>query len=113
VKNEKELRDEVRRIRERVGQLSGFWIGEASEAIYALEWVLGKREPSPSEDLGRPKGGREKIAASLVALAAKTGPAKKSAAARRPVLVPVKAETGAKSGGPKSATKRAPAKGKR
>jgi len=87
MKTEKELRDEVRRIRERVRDLSGFWIGEASEAIYTLEWALGKREPSPSEDLGRPRGGREKIAASLVALAAKAGPAKKLP--RRPVAVPV------------------------
>jgi hypothetical protein len=86
MKTEKELREEVRRIRDRVRELSGFWIGEASEAIYTLEWALGKREPSPSEDLGRPRGGREKIAASLVALAAKTGPAKKLP--RRPVAVP-------------------------
>jgi hypothetical protein len=53
---EKELRAEVRRVRERVKSLSGFWIGEA-------------REAPPSEDLGRPRGGREKIAASLLKLA--------------------------------------------
>ncbi len=69
MKTDKELRDEIRRIRERVRGLSGFWIGEASEAIYALEWALGKREPPPSEDLGRARGGREKIAASLLNLA--------------------------------------------
>jgi hypothetical protein len=77
MKTEKDVRDEIRRIRERVRELSGFWIGEASEGIYALEWVLGKREPSPSEDLGRPRGGREKIAGALVALAAKAGPSSK------------------------------------
>jgi hypothetical protein len=66
MKSEKELREEIRRIRERVKGLSGFWIGEASAAIYALEWAMGKREAPPSEDLGRSRGGREKIAASLV-----------------------------------------------
>ncbi len=71
-RNEKELRVEVRRIRERVRDLSGFWIGEASAAIYALEWVLGKSEVPPSEDIGRARGGREKIAASLLKLAEKS-----------------------------------------
>jgi len=65
MKSEKELREEIRQIRERVKGLSGFWIGEASAAIYALEWAMGKREGPASEDLGRPRGGREKIAASL------------------------------------------------
>jgi hypothetical protein len=60
------MRDEIRQIRERVKGLSGFWIGEASAAVYALEWAMGKRESPPSEDLNRPHGGREKIAASLV-----------------------------------------------
>ncbi len=76
MKTEKELREEIRRIRERVKGMSGFWIGEASAAIYALEWALGKREPSASEDLGRPRGGREKIAAALIRLA-ETAPAPK------------------------------------
>jgi len=74
VKTEKEIRDEVRRIRERVKGLSGFWIGEASAAIYALEWALGKRDVPPADDLGRARGGREKIAASLLKLAEKTPP---------------------------------------
>jgi len=82
MKTEKELREQVARIRERVKGLSGFWIGEASAAIYALEWALGKREPSPSEDLGRPRGGREKIAAALIKLAEKA-PAPKLEAKRR------------------------------
>lgn len=76
MKTEKELREQVARIRERVKGLSGFWIGEASAAIYALEWALGKREPSPAEDLGRPRGGREKIAAALIKLAEKAPPPK-------------------------------------
>jgi hypothetical protein len=69
MRSEKELRAEVRRVRERVKSLSGFWIGEASAAIYALEWALEKGDAPPSEDLGRPRGGREKIAASLLKLA--------------------------------------------
>ena len=52
-RDDKAIRDEVRRIKERVKGLSGFWIGEASAGIYALEWALGKRERPPSEDLGR------------------------------------------------------------
>ncbi|MGE5278476.1 MAG: hypothetical protein ACM3SU_15890 [Acidobacteriota bacterium] len=72
MKTERELREEIRLIRERVKGMSGFWIGEASAAIYALEWALGKRDPSPSEDLGRPRGGRERIAAALIKLAEKT-----------------------------------------
>lgn len=83
MKMEKELREQIRRVRERVKGLSGFWIGEASAAIYALEWALGKREPSPSEDLGRPRGGREKIAAALIKLAEKV-PAPKVEAKRKP-----------------------------
>jgi hypothetical protein len=71
MRDEKEIRAEVRRIRERVKALSGFWIGESSAAIYALEWAAGKRDVPPSEDLGRPQGGREKIAAALIALAAR------------------------------------------
>jgi hypothetical protein len=83
MKTEKDLRDEIRRIRERVKGMSGFWIGEASAAIYALEWALGKREPSPSEDLGRPRGGREKIAVALIKLA-ETAPAPKIETKRKP-----------------------------
>jgi hypothetical protein len=85
VKSEKEIRDQVRQIRERVKGLSGFWIGEASSAIYALEWALGKRGVPPAEDLGRAKGGREKIAASLLKLAEKTPPKVPTSRPRRAV----------------------------
>jgi hypothetical protein len=86
MKTEKELREEVRRVRERVRELSGFWVGEASAAIYALEWALGKRDPSPSVDLGLPNGGREKIASGLVKLAPKIAarPAAEKKAAVKP-----------------------------
>ena len=70
-REDREIRDEVRRIRERAKGLSGFWIGEASSAIYALEWTLGKRDKPPSEDLGRAGGEQGRIAAGLVKLAEK------------------------------------------
>ena len=70
-REDKAIRDEVRRIKDRVKSLSGFWIGEASAAIYALEWALGKREKPPSEDLGRAGGEQGRIAAGLVKLAEK------------------------------------------
>jgi hypothetical protein len=94
MKTEKELREEVRRVRERVRELSGFWIGESAAAIYALEWALGKREPSPSVDLGRPNGGGEKIAAGLVKLAPKAAarPAAPQKAAVKPTSRPSKAK---------------------
>ena len=69
MKTEKEIRDQVRAIRERIGGLSGYWIGEAAAAISALEWVSGKREKPPSEDIGSAGGEHEKIAASLLKLA--------------------------------------------
>ena len=74
MKTDKEMRDEIRAIRERVKSLSGFWIGEASAAIYALEWALEKREPALSADLGGRGSGRENIAANLVKLAEKATP---------------------------------------
>jgi hypothetical protein len=76
MKTEKEVRDEIRNIRERVKTLSGFWIGEASAAIYALEWALDKRDPRLSADLGGRGSAREKIAASLVKLAEQAPPPK-------------------------------------
>jgi len=76
MKTDKEVRDEIRRIRERVKALSGFWIGEASAAIYALEWTLDKREPALSADLGGRGSAREKIAANLVKLVEKAPPPK-------------------------------------
>ncbi len=84
MKDDKAIRAEIRRIRERVKVLSGFWIGEASAAIYALEWVAEKRDLPPSEDLGKPRGGREKIAAALVAFAAKAPPGPKKKPSAKP-----------------------------
>ena len=76
MKTDKEVRDEIRGIRERVKSLSGFWIGEASAAIYALEWAIDKREAPLSADLGGRDSAREKIAANLVKLVEKAPPPK-------------------------------------
>jgi hypothetical protein len=88
-RDDREIRDEVRRIRERVKGLSGFWIGEASAAIYALEWSLGKREKPPSEDLGRAGGEQGRIAAGLVKLAEKAP--RPRPAVRKPARLPAAA----------------------
>lgn len=79
MKSGKEIRDQVRAVRERVRRFSGYWIGESAAAIYALEWVLEKREAPPAEDIGSPGGGHEKIAASLLKLAESAPPLKKPA----------------------------------
>jgi hypothetical protein len=83
LKSDKEIRDQVRAIRERVRGLSGYWIGEAAAAIAALEWVTGKRPVPPAEDIGSPGGEHEKIAASLLKLA-ESKPATAKPAARPP-----------------------------
>ena len=82
MKTQKEITAEVRRIRDRVRGFSGYWIGEASAVIAALEWVTGKRPEAPSEDLGKPGGAHERIAASLLKSVESTPPAKPSAGPR-------------------------------
>jgi hypothetical protein len=69
MKNEKQIRDEVRAVRQRVAEFSGYWVGEAAASIYALEWVLEKRVAHPSSDLGLSGGEHEKIAAGLLKIA--------------------------------------------
>ena len=66
MKTQKEITQEVRRIRERIKGFSGYWIGEGAAAIQALEWVTGKRSESPSDDVGKTGGEHEKIAAGLL-----------------------------------------------
>ncbi len=65
MKNDREIKSEVSALRERVKNLSGFWIGEGAASIYALEWVLGKHEAPPAQQLGKSGGGYERIAANL------------------------------------------------
>ena len=71
MKTEKEIREEIRRIKSAVPDFSGYWIGELAAAIYALEWALDKAPEAPSGDIGRGRGGHEKVAANLVRLAEK------------------------------------------
>jgi hypothetical protein len=71
VKTSKEITQEIRRIRERTKSLSGFWISEFAAAIDALEWVLGKRDKPPSEDVGTPAGEHGRIAERLLEAVAK------------------------------------------
>ena len=83
MKTEKEIRDQVRAIRQRVGGMSGYWVGEGAAAIYALEWVNGKRAAPPSEDIGSAGGEHEKIAAALLKLADQAKPAAPPEARKR------------------------------
>jgi len=83
MKTEKEIRDETRRIRERAGNLSGFWVPELAAAAYALEWALGKRADPPSQDIGNAGSAHGRLAESLVK-AAQTSAA---ASAKTPRLV--------------------------
>jgi len=79
-----EVKAQISAIRERVKELSGFYLGEGAAMTYVLEWVLGKRETSPAGELGRAGGESEKIAANLTkavekameGLAADSAPAK-------------------------------------
>ena len=89
MRTEKEIKSQVTGIRDRVKELSGFWIGEGAAMIYVLEWVLGKRETAPSGELGRAGGDSATIAANLTKLAekaAESGAKRKGVASVRPSL---------------------------
>ncbi|HMA18131.1 MAG TPA: hypothetical protein VKS03_06810 [Thermoanaerobaculia bacterium] len=91
--DEKTVREETRRLREKGKSLSGFWVSEIAAAIYALEWALGKREKAPTEDIGEPDSGHGKLAESISKAAEKAPPAAKPAkpAARsKPRKTPLK-----------------------
>jgi len=77
VKSDKEIREEVRAIREKARSLSGFWVPELAAAAYALEWALEKRPTRPSGDIGSSDSGHGKLAESLLKAAEKAGPAEK------------------------------------
>jgi hypothetical protein len=83
VKSEREIRSQLAAVRERVQELSGFWIGEAAAMIYALEWVLEKRAASPAGELGRAGSDSEKIAGNLAKLVEKAAAAPKPLRERR------------------------------
>lgn len=77
--DEKTVRDETRRLRDKGKSLSGFWVSEIAAAIYALEWALGKRGKAPTEDIGEPDSGHGKLAESISKAAEKAPPAAKPA----------------------------------
>ncbi len=83
MRDEKEIQQEIRRIKEAVKGLSGFWISESAAAVYALEWAVGKRSNPPSKDIGKGSGGHEGIAANLLKLAGKSAKAAKARPKRR------------------------------
>jgi hypothetical protein len=72
--DEKKIREEARRLRDKGKSLSGFWVSEIAAAIYALEWVLGKRDRAPSEDVGERDSGHGKLAESISKAAEKEPP---------------------------------------
>ena len=75
MRDEKEIKGQVSAVRDRVKELSGFYIGEGAAMLYALEWVLGKRETSPAGELGRAGGESETIAGNLTKLVEKAAAA--------------------------------------
>ncbi|MDQ6894383.1 MAG: hypothetical protein M3167_17110 [Acidobacteriota bacterium] len=75
MRTEKEIRSQVTGVRDRVKELSGFWIGEGAAMIYVLEWALGKRETAPAGELGSAGGDSATIAANLTKLAEKAAEA--------------------------------------
>ena len=84
-----DVKKQVSAVRDRVKELSGFWIGEGAAMIYALEWVLEKRETAPAGELGLAGGESELIAGNLTklverAVADKPAPARAKAAGRKP-----------------------------
>ena len=105
VKTESEIKAQVTAVRERVKELSGFWIGEGAAMVYVLEWVLGKRETAPAGELGKAGGDSQTIAINLARLAEKA--AEQSAAGA------ASAGAGKKPPPTKSATKKTPVKPRR
>ena len=75
MRSEQEIKSQVTGVRERVKELSGFYIGEGAAMLYVLEWVLGKRETAPSGELGRAGGDSSQIAVNLTKLAEKAAAA--------------------------------------
>ena len=85
MREEREIKSEITALRERVKELSGFWIGEAAAALHALEWALGKQEAPPARELGKTGSSIERVAANLTKLVEKASASKKRS---KPVAVP-------------------------
>ena len=94
MKTEQEIKSQVSAIRERVKELSGFYISEGAAMTYALEWVLGKRETAPAGELGSAGKDSQKIADSLATAAEKASSKapKPSAAPSKKVKTPPSGE---------------------
>ncbi|HKF42775.1 MAG TPA: hypothetical protein VKG01_06735 [Thermoanaerobaculia bacterium] len=94
MRSEKEIRDEVRRVRDRGKMLSGFWVAELAAAAYSLEWALSKHDKPPSEDIGSGESAQGRIAASMVKAAEKeaAASAKKKAPAEKKPAAPAKSK---------------------
>jgi hypothetical protein len=80
LRSEKDIRQEIRNIRDKGKSLSGFWVSELAAAAYALEWVLGKKEKPPANDVGEPGSGHGKLAEAIAKAAEKEPPAAKKKA---------------------------------
>jgi len=81
MRDEKEIRAEIRGIRDRGKSLSGFWVAELAAAAYSLEWALGKHDKAPSQDIGSSESAQGRIAAWLVKAAEKEAQSAKKKAA--------------------------------
>jgi hypothetical protein len=106
VRSEAEIKKQVTGVRDRVKELSGFYIGEGAAMLYTLEWVLGKRETAPAGELGRAGGDSGRIAENLTKLAeaaAEQAAKKAKPAAEEPAKKPPakKAEATKKPSGPR------------
>jgi hypothetical protein len=84
LRSEKDIRQEIRNLRDKGKSLSGFWVSELAAATYALEWVLGKKENAPANDVGEPNSGHGKIAESISKAAERQPPAAKRPAVKKP-----------------------------
>lgn len=94
MRTEDEIKKQVTGIRDRVKELSGFYIGEGAAMLYVLEWVLGKRDTAPAGELGRAGGDSAQIAVNLTKLAEKAAEAAasgKKTAAKAPAKKPTDA----------------------
>ena len=84
MRSEQDVKSQVAALRERVKELSGFYIAEGAAMTYALEWVLGKRETAPAGELGSAGKDSQKIAESLAAAAEKASASKAAGVGKPP-----------------------------
>lgn len=116
MRSETEIKKQIAGVRDRVTELSGFWLGEGAAMVYVLEWALGKRETAPAGELGRSGGDSEKIAANLAKLTERVA-ARATASKSSPKTPSTKAPSPkadvAKTASPKPVASRGKGKGRR